>query len=137
MNESIYQSALLAHHKSPVGFQDVFAANVCKTGHNPACGDEIEVSIKLDEHSILAISFDGESCAICRASASIMCQQIQQLDIKETVQLIKGIEQKFQRKSEFNEGFEPLNAVHKFPIRVQCALLPWRTLNECLKEVDC
>ena len=44
-------------------------------GHNPLCGDNVHIFLKLDENKkIEDISFEGSGCAISMASASIMTE---------------------------------------------------------------
>lgn len=131
---SLYQQALLAHHQSPVGYQLIIEADICQSGYNPACGDEIDVKVRLEGNRLSAIAFDGESCAICRASASMMCQQLTLQNAEFASQMIAQVEQGISKKLPFEGELAPLNAVFKYPIRGQCALLPWQTLRQCLAD---
>jgi len=73
--ESLYQKALLAEHQKPVGFGiDIEKVSHNAQGYNPACGDEIIIACDITENVINHIGFSGDSCAICRASASILCK---------------------------------------------------------------
>ena len=136
---ALYQQALLAHHQSPVGFNLDIKFDSAKSGHNPACGDEITVKVAATDGVITDIAFDGDSCAICRASASIMCEQ---LDVTSLAQakniadkLVTGLESKENLDDLLGDAYAPLNAVASFPIRAQCALLPWQTFQLCLEEL--
>lgn len=140
----LYQAALLAHHKKPVGFELVINADASHNGVNPACGDEITVSCEIkhqQESSVInAIAFHGDSCAICRASASIMCQEVQGLTLVEATllihQLVGALSTNIAMIGELAEQFSPLLMIQQFPIRKQCALLPWNTLRETLKCLE-
>jgi len=128
----LYQQALLAHHKSPHGFAIEGEFNHQADGENAACGDEITVSININEQAIHSIGFSGDSCAICRASASIMCQQVSVLNVEQSQQLAEKINEHFSQNIPFEDALTPLNAVFSLPIRQQCALLPWNTLLKVL-----
>ncbi len=135
-NQSLYQQALLSHHQSPVGFErDIHVTNECD-GHNAACGDDIMVKINKVGTTITQLAFTGDSCAICRASASIMCQQVEHLTVAQYHQLYSQLLMCFQDDSVFSEVFLPLSSVAQYPIRQQCALLPWQTLTSLLSAIE-
>lgn len=104
-------------------------------GHNAACGDDITVKINRVAETIIQIAFAGDSCAICRASASIMCQQIEGLSIIECKQLYAQLLSCFEGNQDFTKVFLPLSSVAQYPVRQQCALLPWQTLNTLLSSI--
>lgn len=128
----LYHEALLAHHKQPTGYEHCFEANIRASGSNPACGDEIEVMIKLSEDKISDIGFSGSSCAICRASASIMCGHLKGLSKHQALKAVKAIEKHFLEQKSFTQDLSPLSAVFNLPIRQQCAVLPWHTAVDAL-----
>jgi nitrogen fixation NifU-like protein len=69
----LYQEVILDHNRKPRNWGAVDGASHKAEGHNPLCGDHISVTVKLaDGDTIEAIAFRGESCAICKASASMM-----------------------------------------------------------------
>ncbi|MAG76464.1 MAG: SUF system NifU family Fe-S cluster assembly protein [Colwelliaceae bacterium] len=136
---ALYQQALLAHHQSPVGFNLDIKFDSAKSGHNPACGDEITVKVAVTDGVITDIAFDGDSCAICRASASIMCEQLKVTPFTQAKniadKLIAGLESKENLSELLGDSYAPLNAVASFPIRAQCAQLPWQTFQLCFEEL--
>ncbi|WP_286234778.1 Fe-S cluster assembly sulfur transfer protein SufU [Thalassotalea sediminis] len=142
--QQLYQEALLTHHKNPVGFEKTIPISASHSGVNPACGDEITVEVSIDRHEtnlfIKDIAFHGDSCAICRASASIMCQEVSQetvADAKVLAQQLTGVlVTNIALIGELAEQFSPLLTVQQFPIRKQCALLPWNTLLQVIAQAD-
>ena len=136
--QSLYQEALLKHHKAPVGFELEFDANVEHKGVNPACGDEITVVCKVEGQNILHLGFHGDSCAICRASASLMSQNLVGQSIDNCQQLISSVNAVYSTEVSFVGGMaeklSPLIAVKQFPVRQQCAVLPWNTLAKALEK---
>jgi len=141
MAESLYQELLLKHHKMPVGYglRDEFTH--FEEGENGVCGDEIRVSAKLNSEIIESVGFSGDSCAICRASASIMCGLVQgksRNDVKQTISTALKFLFPGNDDSPFLKGLDEemliLSNVHQYPIRLQCARLPWSTLNKLTED---
>lgn len=143
---SLYQEAMLCHHKNPTGFNKPIKANVTAQGENAVCGDEITLELVLEDTSkgrvINDIAFVGDSCAICRASASILCQQVNHLLFNEASDksafasaiINANCVEEYQDNSLY-QAFAPLSVVHQYPVRKQCALLPWLTLDKLLDSV--
>lgn len=132
---ALYQQALLAHHKKPTGYNAIFTYTHCAEGENPACGDDIVVTVHIKQARLIELGFSGDSCAICRASASIMCQHLTGKSIDEVIEQASSVEHKFTQQIAFEEPYSPFNSVLALPIRHQCALLPWRTLVNALKPL--
>jgi len=133
----LYQQALIEHHKKPIGFERVFNASHQASGENLACGDEIQVSLEIDESNINNVAFNGDSCAICRASASIMCKTIHNKTVKDVKTLlfeVQGFLQEGSKQalSSIPDELSPLIAVRSYPVRLQCAQLPWSTLERAI-----
>src|SRR5262249_11115968 len=66
----LYQEVILDHNKRPRNFHKLQEANRTAEGHNPLCGDNVTVYLKLENGVIQDISFEGSGCAISKASAS-------------------------------------------------------------------
>ncbi|WP_448563539.1 Fe-S cluster assembly sulfur transfer protein SufU [Thalassotalea ganghwensis] len=137
-NQSLYQQALLEHHKQPVGFNKAITITHSADGINAACGDEIVVQIHRHEDDIVHIAFCGDSCAICRASASIMCQSVEGKNVSRAIELaellIQSLSHSHQTDIALYPNLHPIFAVQKFPVRKQCAILPWQTFALALKQ---
>ena len=138
--EDVYQQQMLSHHKQPVGFEMVINATAQAEGENANCGDEITILIEIDEEDInrvKRIAFNGDSCAICRASASILCQQLSQQFTGDIEQSSREIISRLTNSKVFEinglaQAYQALSIVNKYPIRKQCAVLPWTTLQAAL-----
>jgi len=137
--EDLYQAQLLAHHKSPMGFELKADFTHIAEGENGACGDEIFVNAKLSQSDLEVLGFEGESCAICRASASIMCQLTSGKARKEVLEILQTslnyltIDNAHNASSVHTE-LKVLSTVHAYPIRLQCARLPWTTLAKLMEN---
>ncbi|MCH7520162.1 MAG: SUF system NifU family Fe-S cluster assembly protein [Candidatus Marinimicrobia bacterium] len=133
----LYQQLILDHNKSPRNFGVLEGANRSAQGYNPLCGDEINVSALLGSDIIEAIKFEGAGCAISKASASIMTTVVK----GKTVQEARVIIERFHRMATTGEmngqdmgKLAALADIHKYPARVKCAMLAWRTLSASLEQ---
>lgn len=134
----LYQQVILEHNKKPRNFKVVEDANAYSLGKNPLCGDQFALYAKLDEAGNIAeIGFQGDGCAISKASASLMTNAVKG----------KSKEEALQMKDEFTQLLtgqlaetEPhhlgrltiLSGVKEYPVRVKCATLAWHTLAAAL-----
>ncbi len=75
-SKALYQEVILDHNKKPRNYGKLADASHHAVGHNPLCGDRISVALNLEEALINGVAFEGESCAICKASASMMTTAI-------------------------------------------------------------
>ena len=134
----LYQRIVLEHCKRPRNFRTPQDANHKACGDNPLCGDHIDVYVRLERGGIRDIGFAGVSCAIAKASASLMTEAMMGRDAASGRALLRKFEQMVR-----TSGIEPdpelgeLHAfadVRDFPSRVQCALLAWDALRTVLQE---
>lgn len=132
--KALYQEVILDHNKKPRNFGTLAHATHSAEGHNPLCGDHISVALTLDCECIDCIAFKGESCAICKASASMMTAAIKgktrkdaEILIQEFLDMATG---KLDLNSPNNIGrLAVFSGVCDLPTRVKCAILPWHTLH--------
>ena len=133
----LYQQLILDHNQNPRNFREMDEFDFFKKGHNPLCGDQLDVYVKVENNLIKDISFIGTGCAISKASASIMTDLIKgknEHEAKEIVEDFLGmIKENPKLKSENLEEDEKtklmcLSGVKQYPMRVKCATLSWHTL---------
>ena len=75
--KELYQDIILEHGKSPRNFGKCSGYNHNAKGHNPLCGDQVHVYLKLDKESMVEeLTFEGSGCAISIASTSIMTELV-------------------------------------------------------------
>ena len=138
--KSIYQEVILDHNRKPRNYGTLDDANHQALGHNPLCGDRIEVALHLEGEKIDRIAFHGESCAICKASASMMTANVKGKSRAEAETLIKEFREMVVGDLDL-EGPHHLGrlavfaGVRDLPTRVKCAILPWHTLHAALNSV--
>src|SRR4029079_1236121 len=70
--KALYQEVILDHNRKPRNYGRLEHPSHQAEGLNPLCGDHINLALDLAADTIAAIAFHGESCAICKASASMM-----------------------------------------------------------------
>lgn len=136
--EEIYQSVVLQHSKKPLNFGKIENIQPIK-GKNPSCGDQIDLYILKKNDLIEDIKFQGEGCALCIASASLMTSILKGKPVSEGQKIFTQFSDLIQgkRKTMENSEYEKLeifNHVHKFPARGKCAMLSWRALEKNISK---
>jgi len=135
----LYQEVILDHNKRPRNFRKVENANRTAVGHNPLCGDQLAVSLRVEDDVIRDIGFYGSGCAISKASASMMTDSVKGKTTAEAEALFDKIhavltaEHKTQGDLDGLGKLAVLSGVWEFPARVKCASLAWHTLHAALK----
>lgn len=136
--KDLYRDTIRQHAANPVGLNRTIRATHRYEGHNPQCGDRVEILMKLSGGMIEDIAFEGEACTICMASASLLCDNIAGHSLAEFNEMKSGLEQGLTNR-DGPEDIGPLSAllgVRPYPSRVQCATLPWSTARRAMEEGD-
>ena len=139
--KSIYQEVILDHNKKPRNYGTLENASHHAVGHNPLCGDHLDIALDLEGDRISRIAFQGESCAICKASASMMTTAVKDRTRHDAETLIKEFRDMatgtLDLSGEHHLGRLTVFAgVRDLPTRVKCAILPWHTLHAALNSVS-
>ena len=144
--KELYQEIIFEHGKNPRNLGKAHEFNKDAKGHNPLCGDNVHVYLKLNGQKIVEdISFEGSGCAISMASASIMTDLIKgknEHEAKEIVEDFLGmIKENPELKSEYLKEDEKtklmcLSGVKQYPMRVKCATLSWHTFVSALDNSE-
>ena len=139
--EELYQEVILDHSRRPRNFGELPDASVRVHGDNPSCGDEIHLAVKFDGNGGLQeIKFTGHGCAISQASASLMTMKLKGKSRAD----IEGMMRSFHELVTNGKGEAPkslgdlkvMGGVRKFPQRVKCAMLPWRAIEQALRQSE-
>ena len=140
--KELYQEIILDHGKNPRNLGKSENFNKDAKGHNPLCGDQVHVFLKIDENKkVEDISFEGHGCAISMASASIMTDLVrgkEEFEVKEILNdFLEMIKEKDELKTNLLKEDEKtklmcLSGVKQYPMRVKCATLSWHTLTSAL-----
>ena len=136
----LYQEVILDHNRKPRNFGRLEHASHHAEGLNPLCGDHIQVAVDLAGEAIDAIAFEGESCAICKASASMMTVAVKGRSLSDTRTLIDEFvgmaTGRLDPASNSRLGRLAVFAgISELPMRVKCAILPWHTLRAAFDAV--
>lgn len=138
--DALYEEVILDHNKNPRNYGVLEPATHKAVGHNPLCGDHIEIYLNVQDGVVKDVKFKGVGCAISKASASIMTTVLKGKTLDDIRSLFEEFHYTLTSKPE-----EPVNAeklgklavfagVRNFPVRVKCATLAWHTLMEALGE---
>jgi nitrogen fixation protein NifU and related proteins len=134
--QDLSREIILDHYQNPRNHGRLPNPTLANRGHNPLCGDEIELSVGIDEQDdrIRDITFTGRGCSISQASASMMTEVIKSKTLAEAEASVQRFTQQMADRDvepkELEEELDALQGVKKYPARVKCALLPWTTLRE-------
>ena len=142
MNEldDIYNELIMEHSMNSYNKKKLNNADFCKIGHNPNCGDEISLELKLNGDIIEDMAFSGHGCAISQASTSIMIDTLKGKSIKEAKEIIETFIKMIKREIKDEETLEKLEDAIAFrnisnmPARVKCALLAWHTIEDMIEK---
>jgi nitrogen fixation NifU-like protein len=135
----LYQQVIIEHNKKPRNFGDLEACTHQAHGLNPLCGDDISLKLVVEDGVVRDIRFQGQGCAISKASCSLMTVQVKGRPVAEAETLVE------QFREMIRGGLDPsaqpnilgrltlFESVKNLPSRVKCAVLPWATLHSALQ----
>jgi nitrogen fixation NifU-like protein len=131
----LYQQVILDHCKHPRNFRELPECSCSAEGHNPLCGDQLKLFLKLNGETIEQATFVGSGCCISKASASILTTAVAGKTRAEVQQLFDAVHTMITTgKAQEDLGKLAVFAgVYKFPSRVKCAILAWHALMSALK----
>ncbi|MFM9083826.1 MAG: Fe-S cluster assembly sulfur transfer protein SufU [Actinomycetota bacterium] len=137
--EDLYREIILDHYKNPRNRGTLPPPAVRSEGHNPLCGDEIEVFLQVDNGVVSDVRIGGQGCSISQSSASMMSAAVKGKPIDDVRALVHrfrhmmSVEEEGEPDTSVSLGdLEALQGVVKFPVRIKCAVLAWNTLTDAL-----
>lgn len=138
MDANLKRSIILEHYQNPVNRGLIDDDSYLKANTtNDSCIDEIHLMAKIENGKIVDAKFDGEACAICTSSTSVMLHTL----IGKTVEEAEKILNEFQRmineepyQEDILEEAIVYDDVSKQPSRKKCALLPWWGMEKILNQ---
>ena len=141
--KQLYQDIILEHGKSPRNFGKCEKHTHEAKGHNPLCGDQVQVYLKLsNEKKVEDLTFEGKGCAISIASTSIMTESVKGKSVEKAKKIVIDFLNMIKNTSEINSNdlnedqktkIMSLSGVKQFPMRVKCATLAWHTLTSAIE----
>ena len=137
---SVYNELIMEHSMNSYNKKKLENADYSEIGHNPNCGDEITLELKLNGNVIEDMAFAGHGCAISQASTSIMIDTLKGKTIDAAKEIIKTFIEMIKRETSDEEELKKLEDAIAFrnvanmPARVKCALLAWHTVEDMLDK---
>ncbi len=135
----LYQATILEHGRHPRNAGRLEHPTHSAHGHNPLCGDELQVDLEVEDGVVVDVRFQGQGCAISQASASLMTERVKGHSVDDARALFADM------RGLLTEGAPPradlgklavFEGVRQFPMRVKCATLAWHTLVAALDGRD-
>lgn len=135
----LYQQVILEHYKKPRHKGKTDPVHRHQRGHNPSCGDTIELTVRLNDQgdTIEEVKFEGEGCAIALASADLMADALRGKPVSDALVMVQRFQNMMKGEDEFPKEQRKLNVmagVAQFPVRIKCANLTWHTLKAALES---
>ena len=135
----LYQQVILEHNKKPRNFGKLEPCTHYAHGLNPLCGDDIEVTLVVEDGIVRDLKFQGHGCAISQASSSLMTVNVKGKPVAEAEIMVEQFREMI--RGTLNPAVDPhllgkltlFQGVKDLPSRVKCAVLPWATLHSALE----
>ena len=140
--DDIYNDLIMEHSMNSYNKKKLKDATFSEMGHNPNCGDEIKLQLKVNNGVIEDMAFTGHGCAISQASTSIMIDTLKGKTIEEAKEIIQTFIDMIKRETKNEEDLKKLEDAIAFknisnmPARVKCALLAWHTMEDMLNKEE-
>ena len=137
--DELYRDLILDHYRNPRNKGDLEDATVVAQGLNPSCGDEIRIALTINDGRLTAVRFAGQGCSISQSSASMLTDQTAEQPIDRVRTLARNVQhmltdETFDLDAVDVGDLEALQGVARFPVRIKCALLAWKVLEQALAE---
>jgi nitrogen fixation protein NifU and related proteins len=134
VDDELFREIILDHYRNPRRRGRVPQPDGSLEADNPLCGDEIELTWRVEGDALADIAFTGRGCSISQAAASMLCDEVAGLPCKAAVDLARRY-----REMLVAEGaaaslgdLEALQGVRAYPVRVKCATLACNAILRAL-----
>lgn len=140
--KQLYTDFILEYNKDKTNKRKISDPTVHEHGHNPSCGDDIDIEAKIENGIIKDLAYTGTGCAISQASTAMMAELLQGRTVEEGLRLCRLFLDMIRGKVTDDSQLEELEAaitlkdISKMPVRVKCATLGWHTLEMALEKVE-
>lgn len=133
----LYQELIMENYKNASYLKRREDSEIEVSALNPLCGDDLTLQLDIKDNRISDISFYGQGCSICVASANILCSTVigKEKDkaisiISDFVKAVEGTEKiTFPKEADF---LNQLQNIKSYPARIKCCLLSWKSLATVL-----
>ena len=140
--KQLYTDLILEYNKDKTNKRKISSPTVHEYGHNPSCGDDIDIEAKVENGVITDLAYTGTGCAISQASTAMMAELLQGRTVEEGLRLCRLFLDMIRGKVTDDSQLEELEAaitlkdISQMPVRVKCATLGWHTLEMALEKVE-
>lgn len=140
--KQLYTDLILEYNRDKTNKRKIESPTVHEHGHNPSCGDDIDIEAKVENGIITDLAYTGSGCAISQASTAMMAELLQGRTVEEGLRLCRLFLDMIRGKVTDDSKLEELEAaitlkdISQMPVRVKCATLGWRTLEMALEKVE-
>lgn len=138
MDVNMKRDLILDNYQNPsnMGLVDE-SGYVSVNSRNESCVDNITVQVKIEDEVLKDIRFDGDACAICTSSASVMTKELMGKDLLEADEIIDNYKRMIEEEP-YNEDLlgelNIYNEIYKQPSRKRCATLAMDSLKKIVDE---
>lgn len=136
--DSLYREIILDHFKCPRGKKAIDCPDITFEGYNPVCGDEVQIAIKVQDGRVTDVAVNSRGCAISVAAGSMLAEVLPGKSLAEVEEVGKTFERLLKGENplaaEELGDLESLEGVSRFPVRIKCALLAWKTIEQAVKS---
>lgn len=141
MLTDLYQDIIVDHTRAPRNFGRLECASHHAEGHNPLCGDQLELFLSVNTDGVIEdVSFTGSGCSISTASASLMTEILKGKTLDQANEIFENfhalLTQEDPVSSQDLGKLIVFAGVKDYPSRVKCATLAWHTLQAALQHKD-
>lgn len=138
MDDNLKRSIILEHFKNPKNKGLLNDDSYVKSNtNNESCIDEINLEVKIENNKIKDIRFDGEACAMCTSSTSIMIDTLLDKSIDEALNILNNFKNMIDEKTYDEKILEQAivySDTYKQPSRKKCVLLPWWGIEKVIEK---
>lgn len=139
--KQLYKKTILDHNREPRNYGTPEKFTHKSEGLNAICGDQVFIYLTISDEIITDIMFDGESCAISTASASLMTEFIKGRSVEQAQSLFADFCMLMDKNNPTNniESLAEVNAmagVKSFPARIKSATLCWHAMNAAINGIE-
>ncbi len=131
--DDLYRDVIVDHYNHPRNYGKPEKADIVVEGKNPVCGDEITIYLNVKDGMISDVHFEGKGCSISIASASVMTESLIGKSVEEARVVLEDFNNMLRgevcERCENYSDAAAFQGVTKFPVRVKCALLAWKTVE--------
>ncbi len=140
--KQLYTDLILEYNRDHTNKRKIENPTLHEHGHNPSCGDDIDIEVKIENGIVTDLAYTGTGCAISQASTAMMAELLQDRPVAEAKRLCRLFLDMIRGEVTDEEALEELEAaitlkdISKMPVRVKCATLGWHTLELALEKIE-